>query len=442
MRKLKDNMYPVCTILYKKDKSDGWYYACMSGEVKVCEKKCKELKEKNNWYDFKCYESSRGIIQRDIEFRDCLPEARNMHMTTDLIYCPQEKKWYYPNEFIPYPNNLAKTINKFEIIVKGEGEDDEYLWAPEDEDDFENGTDVIIHFKLSKNKIVTIADDLIIDIPKFIERLKKDSYSNLTVEEYNYTKFLAWEIEDKIRLIIQSYDYADAVITFDKLIPTKLFYKTFDSLYKKLKYYINRKAQLYSDFKKQEKFLHSLKWKYSKELVDEPQEYTMFDWAKNKIKDLKAFAEKINQNAKKSNKKLLCFHTGQYKYWLKSDECIVRSYSSDWKIKDIVRFVKSANFEYKKGITLSDVYKQFLAKGFNNVIDCKFNNKEVTIYANGEAESTEASQKEIKKLEQIIKNISKKFNDKSKFNVSKLVCLLQKYKNINSFGFRDGIMKL
>ena len=253
MRKLKDNMYPVCAILYKKDKSDGWYYACMSGEVKVCEKKSKELKEKNNWYDFKCYESSRGIIQRDIEFRDCLPEAKTMHMTTDLIYCPQEKKWYYPNEFIPYPNNLAKTINKFEIIVKGEGEDDEYLWAPEDEDDFENGTDVIIHFKLSKNKIVTIADDLIIDIPKFIKRLKKDNYSNLTVEEYNYTKFLAWKIEDKIRFIIQSYDYADAVITFDKLIPTKLFYKTFYSLYKKLKYYINRKTQLYSDFKKQAK---------------------------------------------------------------------------------------------------------------------------------------------------------------------------------------------
>ena len=26
-----DNMYPVCTILYKTENTDGWYYATMSG---------------------------------------------------------------------------------------------------------------------------------------------------------------------------------------------------------------------------------------------------------------------------------------------------------------------------------------------------------------------------------------------------------------------------
>ena len=34
-------MYPLCGILYKKDNTAGWYYGCIGGEKKECEKKCK-----------------------------------------------------------------------------------------------------------------------------------------------------------------------------------------------------------------------------------------------------------------------------------------------------------------------------------------------------------------------------------------------------------------
>ena len=47
---------------------------------------------------------------------------------------------------MPYPKTKKKITDKFEIIVKGEGDDDEYIWESDDSDDFESGTDVTVSF--------------------------------------------------------------------------------------------------------------------------------------------------------------------------------------------------------------------------------------------------------------------------------------------------------
>ena len=74
---MKDEiLYPICTILYKTENSDGWYYAIMSGEENECRKRCDEIKKKNNWCDYECYVSSRCVLNKDIPFQ-CAYSVRN-----------------------------------------------------------------------------------------------------------------------------------------------------------------------------------------------------------------------------------------------------------------------------------------------------------------------------------------------------------------------------
>ena len=46
-----ENLYPVCTILYKTDNSAGWHYAIMSGDEKECTKECEKFHEQEKWLD-------------------------------------------------------------------------------------------------------------------------------------------------------------------------------------------------------------------------------------------------------------------------------------------------------------------------------------------------------------------------------------------------------
>ena len=102
------SLYTVCTILYKTENSDGWYYAIMSGEENECRKRCDEIKKKNNWCDYECYVSSRCVLKKDIPFQNTMPEANYIHRATDLIYNPFDNKFYYSKETMPYPKIKKK----------------------------------------------------------------------------------------------------------------------------------------------------------------------------------------------------------------------------------------------------------------------------------------------------------------------------------------------
>ena len=303
-----------------------------------------------------------------------------MHETSDLIYYPQENKWYMPNEIMPYPKKSTDIVDNFEITITGEGEDID-VSAPTNEEEFETKTEVRVCFGLSEYDNYILADYMIEDIKPFIKRLKKDKYSNL----YTYTKLLAWKKDSNIRLIIQNYGN-DVTTEYDKLIPEDIFYKEFTKLYKKLKYYINRRKEMYETFKKQEKFLHSLKWIYDKQNVDVPCEYTLFEWNKNKIEDLKIFAKHIQSKLKThkwSGIPYAYFETGEHGYWLGTKEnCIYRTYCYSYIINAVKRFIKSNDFEYKENMSLSNIYNQFLDKGYNYVTKCTLDGKNFTIYLN------------------------------------------------------------
>lgn len=440
-----DNMYPVCTILYKTENTDGWYYATMSGSEKECKKECNKLKKINNWYDYKCYASSWYVIKRDIPFQNTIPQADYIHHLTDLIYNPFNNKFYYSNEIMPYPKTKKKITDKFEIIVKGEDDDDEYIWEPDDSDDFESGTDVTVSFGGQKYKIVTIAENLVKDIPDFIKQLKKTGYANLSIEEYTYTKFLAWEVEDRVRFIVQYYGDSDVETVFDKLISKDIFYTEFEKCFSKLKKYIEKHNKLFNEFKLQERFLQNLKWEFDKSTIEKPIEYVNLNNINTKTKSFILFQKNIKEKSEKhivnfeTKETLYCYKSNDYYYWCNKNKIIRRLFNTH-KEKDIIRFLKNKDFEYKKGMSLTEIYEQLLDKGYQQVIDCKFKNKKFLIYANGQVESHESTKEETEELKQIIKELTENIKDKENFTASNMVHILKD--KIESVSFRNEKMKL
>lgn len=425
-------LYPLCEILYKKDNSEGWYFGCMGGEEEECKKKCEELKKQYGWYDYKCFVKSWWVVKPATKFQIYSPRADSMHETSSFIYSTQEQKYYYPEEIIPYPQKETEIDDNFKITIKGEGEDDN-VWEPEDEEDFNEKTEVLILFGSTEYENFVLADYMIEDMEPFIDRLKKENYSNLSVLEYTNTKLLAWKKDNNVRLIIQNYNDDDIIIEYDKLIPENIFYREFNKLYEKLGYYINRRAKVYEEFKEREKFLHSLKWIYDKQNVDVPCEYISFEENKEKIEALKSFAKQIHDKAETNEYCGVSYaniHLGEYWYWLGINEnSIYRtySYSSHYRIEDIKRFIKSNDFEYKENMLLSDIANQMLDKGYNYVTKCTLDGKDFTIYLNGQVESEEGSQEECKELEKAIKEIYKNYRNKEKFSVRILWDELKKH---------------
>ena len=422
-------MYPECTILYKTDNSDGWHYAIMSGSKKECTKECNKLKKQNNWCDFKCYVSSSCVFKRDIPFQNVVPNAYDLHLLTNLIYNPFNDKVYYPDENIPYPDAKKRTVNNFKINVigEGEGEGDDYISEPDCVDEFECGTDVIVTFN-GKGRLVTIAEGIISDIPKFVKRLKRTGYSYLCIEEYTFAKILAWETENKVRFIVQYYGDNDVETEVDKLISKDLFYKEFENFYTTLKNYVTKRNKLYNTFKKQENLLNSLTWKYDEDLPYVPWEYTLIKWKKEKEKELEKFYDMIYYSAEPKvifkeelSECFTCKKIGDY-YYLVSDKdgekSIGRTYFYTYKLEYMYRFMHSKDFKYKNGMSLNDIYNQLLDKGYNFAIGCEYLGKDFNIYANGQVESKDATKNEIESLEHIVKDIAKTYKNKNKVKIS------------------------
>ena len=316
MERYGKKLYPLCEILYKKYNSEGWYFGCMGREEEECKKKCEELKKEYGWYDYKCFVKSWWVVKPATKFQIYTPRANSMHETSNFIYSTQEQKYYYPEEIIPYPQKEIEIDDNFKITIKGE---DDNVCEPEYEEDFNEKTEVLILFGSTEYENFVLADYMVEDIKTFIDRLKKENYSNLSVLEYTNTKLLAWKKDNTVRLIIQNYNDDDIIIEYDKLIPENIFYREFDKLYEKLVYYINRRAKMYEEFKEQENFLHSLKWIYDKQNINIPCEYISLEDNKGKFEVLKNFVKQMHDKAEMNEYCGVPYANillGEYRYWL------------------------------------------------------------------------------------------------------------------------------
>ncbi|MEI7475701.1 MAG: hypothetical protein WCK67_13080 [bacterium] len=213
-----NNLNTYYRVLYKLDASVGWFYAEMSGDEKTCVQKCQKYLDLKKWYDYKLYGKCSGNASEFISYK---PDAYITHMTTNLIYLPELKKWYEPNDVMPIPTNKCEISDEFSI--------DFYFDEVMNDGDFDEGeepyvtVDLEIKSKMQSVKISVIWDWMVTDIHNFIKKIEQDNYANILIEEWNYTKILVWTLDDKIRVIIQNYDNLDIEIIFDALIDKQLF---------------------------------------------------------------------------------------------------------------------------------------------------------------------------------------------------------------------------
>lgn len=226
----------VFRVLYKKTDSPGWNYAQIWGDQAKAEMLCRRLKQERDWYSYeifhdgtRCKDSPEQTV-----FIEAAPGDDNLHMRTALIHTIWDDKYYFQDEIIPYPDySNKKTTRKLTVSVALD-EDNTSSMANEE-------TEVVI--KIDKVEILTVAEWLLDDLPRFRSELEERGYSIINIEEYWYHKILAWKVGNKVRLIILCTGNEIGKIVLDKLLPVEIFMGEFSKLAMKLRYFIDKQAK-------------------------------------------------------------------------------------------------------------------------------------------------------------------------------------------------------
>lgn len=416
-KNIENKMFPYCRILYKTDNSAGWYMGTMGVDEDIAKEYCEKQKNKGLWYDYKCYLAGKRVFQLDPNFSRCKPSAYDMHLLTDLIYNSYEDKWFYPDEIMPLPKTDAKLCKDFylDIVPLDLTSDGCPLW---DKNDFENVA-ASIRFLPCKYKFNIQVD--LLDVPDFIKRLKKYGYAEMTVEEYTFCKLLAWKVEGNILFILQYYGEDEVEECLKILVSEQEFYAEFIKLEESIKYLSARLATLYAEFKSIELFLHGMRWVYDVNNPKCPQEYTMLSWNDGRTLKWKKFVKKIKKE--RMSDKTLNF--GKYKYWVDDkEERLSRTYAYQHE-EDLIRFVKSSDFNYQEGMTLQEVYQQLVSRGYQYCIEGEWENQKIIIYASGDV-ITKNKGNHVPELENLVKKVVRDAHAKPTISTDKLQELLRK----------------
>ena len=255
-RNLICGMFPYCHCFYKEDNSQGWLHSFMDGSKEICENRLEKLKKNKKIYDYKIYGGNHAAWSFQKKLYPTLPSAESTHMCSNWIIMPNENKIYLEDEIVKEPENKVKETKNITTSFR------QTLWLSFNPSDFENEkditSDVSFSIKTDYQKVGrynVIADNLIINIPKFIKNLDKNNFAVLHNEEYMYFKLLAWKHNDnKIRFIMQDYSDFYVETKIDTIVKKEILLESLKKLEKSFKrlHEKNLKTyrQIYSDCKK------------------------------------------------------------------------------------------------------------------------------------------------------------------------------------------------
>ena len=222
-------------ILYKtSDDEVGWNIRWLNDTETSCEEVCK----KEHYAKTYCLYLDKEFLSSDL------------HLRTEIINF--DGKFYFPDELIPYPNTEPKNIEKFEVFMEWEDEKD---FFEGDYDEVYNGveqlwTDVITKFSANDNmdEFGIVAQIFIEDFPKFMEKLKQNNQAVYDCAEYSPFKWLAWVINDKVRLIHQDYRSDKVKTEFDVLINKENFYTVCENMVAQMSEYAEKDLKRYNEY--------------------------------------------------------------------------------------------------------------------------------------------------------------------------------------------------
>ena len=118
-----------------------------------------------------------------------------------------------------------------------------------------------------------------------------------------------------------------------------------------------------------EKYVNSVRWQFAKTYLSAPHEYTVLDWKRELHATMVEFAYfvKINGYSEIFGKSAFrCYKIGKFKYWTMDDpwdktDLINRTFADDSRRSEVALFCQSPDFQYKSGMSLSDVEAQMEA---------------------------------------------------------------------------------
>ena len=124
-------------------------------------------------------------------------------------------------------------------------------------------------------------------------------------------------------------------------------------------------------FEEAEKYVNELKWQYAKTYPQCPHEYTCLSWKPEDKAKMVEFAYFIRDNGYterwgRFSSRVL--NIGEMKYWtmdfpLEKTDLINRAYIDNKFRSQLSEFVKSADFQYVRGMSLSDIKAKMEERG-------------------------------------------------------------------------------
>ena len=178
-------------------------------------------------------------------------DAWQIHQTSDVVR--YRGRYYMPEEEIPYPKYDAKYSGKFNVSMEWEDEDDFFVI---DYDEIYKGLDELstlidVNFSIENKfscNVGVYAQDIITDIPEFLEKLKKNNHAIYINEELSPFKWLTWIKDEKVRLIQQSYLNKNVKTDFDIILNKTDFFDICDDLVKKMQEYADKDMKRYEEY--------------------------------------------------------------------------------------------------------------------------------------------------------------------------------------------------
>lgn len=220
-------LYPCCQAFYKTENTPGWLHSYFNGTKEDVNIKFEKLKSTKELYDFKFLKEFK-LDYKIEDFQKANLDATTIHMISNWIYWEELDKWFIlDDEEIPYPKTQCEVSEFFNI----------HSYFPEDMNDWESfeGEEFIystvqVYLKSKEQKMESCIGLLKMskDVESFIENIKQGKFAKLIIESYSYHKFLVWNYENKIRLLVQDYNSDEVKIIFDVLIDKEKFISVFE----------------------------------------------------------------------------------------------------------------------------------------------------------------------------------------------------------------------
>lgn len=231
--------YEFSKVIYNNDKKPGYLIADLTGTESQVNKKAKEL-----WSYYIPYPLISSTPKEDKY--PVNPSPAYVATFFDWIYAPDIKRWFLPEEHIPYPKSKCEKSRTFKINSKLKASDNKIddlkeqyeEWLDEDKTImFSTVVDLEFLTDSSTCNIATFFSlEILSRLQQFVGLTIQDGFAVLNPDEDDLFKILAWKKnEDTIRIQIHDYSGEKKVnVVFDAEIPLVNFIVAFEMFFNKI----------------------------------------------------------------------------------------------------------------------------------------------------------------------------------------------------------------